>query len=101
MAQPVNVVAIFRLKEDKIEEARPHLKKLAECSRDEKGVDYYNTFEDVKEKGTFVFIERYSNEEVFETHQKTDHFNEIFSVIKPWLKQDVEIRILKPENIGK
>lgn len=101
MAQAVNVVAIFRFKEDKIEEARPHLKKLAECSRAEKGIDYYNTFEDAQEKGTFVFIERYSTEEVFESHKKTDHFNEIFSLIKPWLRQDVEIRVLKPENVGK
>lgn len=97
MAESINVVAFVRVAADKVADALPHVKVLVEESRKEVGIEHYDVYADIKEPGTYVFIERYTSLDVLEKHQQTEHFKNTIATCSQWFTAPVEIRILKKE----
>lgn len=100
MAQ-IEVVAIFRVKPEAIEQARPQITKLIEETRKEPGNIRYDWYQDAKEPGTFIAIETFANVEAFEAHRHSAHFLEVVEASKAWVTAPPELRVLKPEYVHK
>jgi len=92
---PIDVVAFVRILVDKVPEAIPHVKVLMEQSRLEPGVTRYDVYADIKEPGTYVFLETYDSLDVLKKHQGTEHFKKTIETCTPWFSAPVEIRVLK------
>jgi quinol monooxygenase YgiN len=58
----VNIVAFIRIKPEAIETARPTVQELVNKTRAEPGNLRYDLFQDVKEDGTFILIEKFANQ---------------------------------------
>ena len=56
----------------------------------------YDLFNDVKEPGTFVFNEKYKNQEALKAHSKSAHFLEVIVKISEFLTDAPSIRVIKP-----
>ena len=66
-----SVIAILKVKEDKIEEAKTALKQLAtETLANESGTLAYTVHQRTDDPATFVFYEKYESEEAFKIHGK-------------------------------
>ncbi len=66
-----SVIANLKVKEDKIEEAKVALKQLAEETlADEEGTLAYTVHQRKDDPTTFVFYEKYQDEEAFKIHGK-------------------------------
>jgi quinol monooxygenase YgiN len=68
------VHATFPIATEHHERATELLRKLAENSRGEEGVVDYRVATDVDDHDLFRFFERYEDEEAFEAHAESDHF---------------------------
>lgn len=95
----LEVVAIFRVKPDAIEVARPQIEKLAQETRKEPGCIRYDWYQDVKEAGVFIVIETFANAEAFQAHGQTAHAKEVIAHSAEWILSPPEIRVLKPEYV--
>jgi quinol monooxygenase YgiN len=84
-----------RVHADKVADALPHVSKLVEESRKEEGVIKYEVFTDIKEAGTYIFIEKFASLAVVEKHQHSNHFKEAIENCKQWFLSPVELRVLK------
>ena len=66
-----SVVAVIKVKEDKIEEAKTFLKNLAaETLKNESGTLEYIPHQQQGDPTTFVFYEKYESDEAFALHGK-------------------------------
>lgn len=66
-----SVVANLKIKADQIEEAKTFLAQLArETLESEEGTLQYTVHQRQDDPTTFVFFEKYSDEEAFKTHGK-------------------------------
>jgi len=64
-----SVIATLKVKEDKIEEAKTALKQLAtETLASEPGTLVYTVHQRKDSPSTFVFYEKYADDEAFKTH---------------------------------
>ncbi len=95
----LEVVAIFRVKPEAIEVARPSIVKLAEETRKEPGCLRYDWYQDTKEPGVFVVLETFADEAAFAAHAGSVHSAEIKEAAQAWLAAPTEVRILKPEYV--
>ena len=92
-------IAVFRVKPEAIEVARPHIQKLVEETRKEAGCIRYDWYQDAKEPGTFIAIETFANAEAFEAHRQTPHLKEVFAESVNWVSSPTEVRVLTPEFV--
>ena len=100
MAETVEVIAILKMKPECVEVARPHVTKLIEMTRQEKGNIRYDFYSDLKEPTTFVCIERYTDLAAVEAHKNSEHFKAVAQYFPEWLSAPEEIRVLKSENVA-
>jgi quinol monooxygenase YgiN len=64
-----SVIATIKMKEDKLDEAKQLLRKLAETvRRDEPGTLAYIPLQRKDDPTTFVFYEKYESDEALQTH---------------------------------
>lgn len=80
------VVAKLKAKEGKgreLEEA--FLKMIAEVSQKEEGTLLYLLHRAAHDPLTFLFYEKYRDQEAFRHHSSTPHFKELFAAIGPLL----------------
>lgn len=101
MAHQIDVVAIFRVKPEAIEVARPIIVKLIEETRKEPGLIRYDWYQDAKEPGTFIALETFASPEAFEAHRHSAHFQEVVEAAKAWVSAPTELRVLTPEYVNK
>lgn len=76
--------ATFPIDPDSRDEALELVRDLAERSREEDGIIDYRVTTDVENPDTFRFFERYEDEDAFDAHAETDHF-EMFEAALPEL----------------
>lgn len=68
--------ATFQIKPDKLSEAVDLIQDLVEQSNQEDGMIEYRAAADVQDENTIRFFEQYEDQEAFEAHSQTDHFQE-------------------------
>jgi quinol monooxygenase YgiN len=73
------VVVVVKVKPEFIETARPRFEWLVENSRKEAGSLRYDCYTDANEPGVLIIIEKYTNQQAFEDHKKTEHFLKLMS----------------------
>ena len=59
----------------------------------------FDWFEDIKEPGSGVAIEKWKSMEAFTAHFNSNHVKEFGELAKEWLAGPVVGRVLKPENV--
>ena len=95
----MSVVAFSKLKPEFLEQARPVAAKLIEATRKEEGNIKYDWYEDVKEPGSGVAIEKFKSMEAFQAHASSEHIKEAGAHFKEWTAVPTVVRVLKPENV--
>lgn len=92
----INVV--LKAKSGKGEMLRAELLNLVEASRNEDGCIQYTLHESVENKDTFVFYERWKDEEALAFHINTEHYKYCGQQTEPLLeKQEVHrLQIINP-----
>ena len=99
MEGEVKVVVFSKLKPECLEAAKPHSIKLFELSKKEEGNLQYDWYEDIKEPGSGVAIEKWKSMEAFQAHFHSNHVKEFGELAKEWVAGPVVGRVLKPENV--
>jgi quinol monooxygenase YgiN len=99
MAEAVEIVLFIRVKPELIETARPHVALLVTETRKEAGVLRFDLFQDIKEAGTFILVQKWANQAALDAHRQTAHFAATIEASKEWLSAPIESRHLKPVDI--
>lgn len=76
------VTGTVRLRADKLDGARPHLRALIEATRKEEGCIAYDFGEDASDPGRLVVSEAWRDEAALADHLKTAHFAAWIEVVK-------------------
>ena len=74
----------------------PLLRELRDASRKEPGVVQYDVFRGVKDPNVFAFWEFYRDEESFQAHIASEHFQRIFANNVRSLVQDSSVQRVAP-----
>ena len=71
----VGIIATLKAQEGKEDEFEAVFRELAAAVRaNEPGNKLYSVFRSRKDKGTYVVMEAYDNEDALQAHRKADHF---------------------------
>lgn len=68
------VVATYLSKPDQVEALRGHLKEMVGPTNAEEGCELYRVINSNEDPATFVLFELYRDEEAFQAHASSDHF---------------------------
>ncbi|MFL6116680.1 MAG: putative quinol monooxygenase [Catenulispora sp.] len=66
---------------------------LIETARKEEGVLSYSVGEDLLEPGTYVFVERYRNDQALAEHQALPQCQSLLSGLPSWLARGTTVRV--------
>lgn len=77
----------------KLEENKKLIFKLIDETRKEKGNISYTLFSDIKNKGEFVLIEEWENQESLDNHFRTVHFVTIVPKIQKLQMKPSEVNV--------
>jgi quinol monooxygenase YgiN len=83
--------ASFPIDPDKREDALDLIENLVEQSQAEDGMIDYRATTDVNDPNVVRFFERYEDEDAFEAHTQTDHFQEFEAALPDLLAGEPEI----------
>ncbi|MFT4931102.1 MAG: quinol monooxygenase YgiN [Natronomonas sp.] len=83
--------ASFPIDPDKREEALDLIEDLVEQSQAEDGMIDYRATTDVNDPNVVRFFEQYEDEDAFEAHTQTDHFQEFEAALPDLLAGEPEI----------
>ncbi|SEV88437.1 putative quinol monooxygenase [Natrinema salifodinae] len=83
--------ATFPIDPDSRDEALELVRDLAERSREEDGIIDYRVTTDVENPDTFRFFERYEDEDAFDAHAETDHFETFEAALPELLAGEPEV----------
>jgi len=83
--------ASFPIDPDKREEALDLIEDLVEQSQAEEGMIDYRATTDVNDPNVVRFFEQYEDENAFEAHTQTDHFQEFEAALPDLLAGEPEI----------
>lgn len=94
----IGVVATLNIQEGKAKEFEAIAGKLVEnVNANEEGALYYDLYK--QDETTYVFLERYVNEEAFEIHKKTDYYKSIGAELGSVLAGAPDIKVLQSVNV--
>jgi len=90
----IGIVATLKIKEGSGSEFEAVATQLVEkVNENEEGVVYYDLYK--QDETTYVFLERYKDQEAQEVHGKTDYFRELGAKMGPFMAGAPEIRVLQ------
>ncbi len=75
-ATPVTVVAIYRTREDSVDQVRESLAQHSVASEAEPGCRRFLAHQDLEDPTRFALYERYDSQAAFEEHRRSRHFRE-------------------------
>lgn len=101
MTEPINLLAILRIKPEYKDDFLPKMMNNANGARKMEGNLRFDVYRDPKESNTFVLIEEYIDNAAFEAQQKSEHAQPCISMFPVWIASPPEVRFLKAENINK
>ena len=71
-----HVIATYTAEQGKADKMAEHLRAMTEASLQEPGCIGYRVVRSADDPHVFVIIEEYTDEEAFEAHKNTPHFEE-------------------------
>ena len=90
----IGIVATLKIKEGSGSEFEAVASQLVEkVNANEEGVIYYDLYK--QDDTTYVFLERYKNQEAQDAHGKTDYFKELGAKMGPFMAGAPEIKVLQ------
>ncbi len=96
MTQKINLVAILEVKEGAWSHLSEIVKKCMMKSREEKGNHDYTIYFQKNNQNKIVFIECWENQQVFDQHCQTEHFQNLMQVVKTYATKPLELLNLVP-----
>ena len=92
----LQVVATIPAKPEAADAVREALTTLAEATRAEEGCRAYDLFESASAPGTFVTVERWTDQAALDAHMAQPHVAEAFAAADGALSGEVAIHPLQP-----
>ena len=90
----IGIVATLKIKEGSGSEFEAIASQLVEkVNANEDGVVYYDLFK--QDETTYVFLEKYKDQEAQDAHGKTDYFRELGTQTGPFMAGTPEIKVLQ------
>ena len=90
----IGIVATLKIKEGSGSEFEAVASQLVEkVNANEDGVVYYDLFK--QDETTYVFLEKYKDQEAQDAHGKTDYFRELGAQMGPFMACVPEIKVLQ------
>ena len=90
----IGIVATLKIKEGSGSEFEAVASQLVEkVNANEDGVVYYDLFK--QDETTYVFLEKYKDQEAQDAHGKTDYFRELGAQMGPFMAGAPEIIVLQ------
>ena len=90
----IGIVATLKIKEGSGSEFEAIASQLVEkVNANEEGVVYYDLFK--QDETTYVFLEKYKDQEAQDAHGKTDYFRELGAKMGPFMAGAPEIKVLQ------
>ena len=90
----IGIVATLKIKEGSGTEFEAIASQLVEkVNANEDGVVYYDLYK--QDDTTYVFLERYKDQEAQDAHGKTDYFKELGAKMGPFMAGAPEIKVLQ------
>ena len=90
----IGIVATLKIKEGSGSEFEAIASQLVEkVNANEDGVVYYDLFK--QDETTYVFLEKYKDQEAQDAHGKTDYFRELGAQMGPFMAGAPEITVLQ------
>jgi len=90
----IGIVATLKIKEGSGDEFEAVASQLVEkVNANEDGVVYYDLYK--QDDTTYVFLERYKDQEAQDAHGKTDYFRELGAQMGPFMAGAPEITVLQ------
>ena len=90
----IGIVATLKIKEGSGSEFEAIASQLVEkVNANEDGVVYYDLFK--QDETTYVFLEKYKDQEAQDAHGKTDYFRELGAKMGPFMAGAPEIKVLQ------
>ena len=90
----IGIVATLKIKEGSGSEFEAIASQLVEkVNANEDGVVYYDLFK--QDETTYVFLEKYKDQEAQDAHGKTDYFRELGAQMRPFMAGAPEIKVLQ------
>ena len=90
----IGIVATLKIKEGSGSEFEAVASQLVEkVNANEEGVVYYDLYK--QDDTTYVFLERYKDQEAQDAHGKTDYFRELGAQMGPFMAGARDIKVLQ------
>jgi quinol monooxygenase YgiN len=90
----IGIVATLKIKEGSGSDFEAVANQLVEkVNANEEGVVYYDLYKE--DETTYVFLERYKNEEAQASHGKTEYFKELGAKMGAFMAGAPEIKVLQ------
>lgn len=81
----ITILATLSAKEHKQDQLRKVLADVVSPSRSEAGCILYALYESEERDGTFVFFEKWKDEDALQAHIETDHYQKYRELSEPYL----------------
>lgn len=94
MADAILVIAKFIALPGKGDELKQLLVDCISDSRAEEGNVHYELYHSVEEAGVFLFHETWRDQQAFELHGQTPHFQTMLKSTRPLLASEPEVKII-------
>ena len=91
MDQQIYVVAVLKLKTERLEEAKKLLHSLALTTRDEPGCIEYRFVQDANDQSMILSTETWRSLNAFQQHMASSHFESAFEQLQPLLESKPNI----------
>lgn len=92
----LNVVATIPAKPENADEVRAAVDALVTATRQESGCLAYAAYESAAVPGTFVTVERWTDQAALDAHMGTEHIAEALGAVEGKLAGDIAIHPLQP-----
>jgi len=96
----LNVVATIPVKPEAVEQVREALQTLVAATRDEEGCVSYDLYESAAAPGTFVTLERWTDQTALDAHMGMPHVAAAFAAAGEALSGEVAINPLTPIDVA-
>jgi quinol monooxygenase YgiN len=90
------VVATFRVKEGREEDARRHFAAVIPPTHEEEGCLRYAFHQAIEDRRTFMMIERWTSKRALDAHLATPHVKRLFTALSDVVEAPAQIAILEP-----
>lgn len=94
------VVATLKIQDGKIDEALAELTPVVEATHEEEGCLSYVLHQDVNDRNTLVFVERWASQDALNAHMQQPHMLKLVELAGTMLAEPPQITFCQSLGIG-